>query len=315
MVDKSTNSDYGAYSSMYDGSHVTEGRLYFFGKVMAGVRLVSESFNVFQVFCILAGSYVLWELFHFRSLTNPPSRKLEPLLVVALLLYASLFFVEFYVIRLRAGLSICFFTLSVIALLKVPLNAMLSRKGAVPAGWFTLSILIHDQTAMMLCLMTMPAMFCHHLQFKPKTVEVIVFIVVTLVIWTVVFDIVSGSWVWRGADLRSPLNPFRLVMSAVVPLLILVVTVVTGLRVPRSARFPFYVGLTYGLASFVLICFSLAGILAYDGEAVVRIMTLSSVGSLISIFGWGLNLYSVLPAYVGLSNALFFLNTIFLQLN
>ena len=118
MVDKSTNSDYGAYSSMYDGSYVTEGRLYFFGKVMAGVRLVSESFNVFQVFCILAGSYVLWELFHFRSLTNPPSRKLEPLLVVALLLYASLFFVEFYVIRLRAGLSICFFTLSVIALLK-----------------------------------------------------------------------------------------------------------------------------------------------------------------------------------------------------
>lgn len=314
MVDKSSSPDYAAYSRMYDGSQATLGQLHFFGQIMNGARLISENFKFFQGICVLAGCYALRALFRFRSQMNPTSRSLNSLSLVILLLLSSVFFIEFYVIRLRAGLSVFFFLFAVISFLKMPF-AVQRQKTAVVIGWLALSILTHVQTAMLLCLMVLPAMYLHRLQIKPRFSEASLFIAVTLVIWTVVFRLTSDSWVWRGEDLVSPLNPVRFFASAVVPLLILAAYVALIRKVPRWARFPVYFGVSYGTASLVLAGFFLGGMLEYDGEAVVRIMTLSSVGGLISIFGWGLNRYTLLPAYVVLANALFFLNTVFLQLN
>lgn len=316
LVDKSNSPDFAAYSSMYDGSLHTTGQMYFFGNVMAGIRMLSESFEFFQALCVLAGGYALWALFNFRVQVNPSRRRLAPLTVAALLLYAAMFFAEFYVVRLRAGLSISFFIIAAVAFLTLSVNDILSRKAALCVGCFILSLLTHYSTSLVLCLLIMPAMCTHHLQLRPKTAGSILFILATLVIWILAFENIVGSWVERGAYLRSPLHPFRLLMSAVVPLLIFVITVVSArAKVSRAARFPFNFGFSYVLACFVLICFFVSGRLEYDGEAVVRVMTLSSVGSLISIFGWGLNRYTLLPAYLGICNALFFANTIILKLN
>jgi hypothetical protein len=120
----------------------------------------------------------------------------------------------------------------------------------------------------------------------------------------------------RGEELLSELNPVRFIMISIVPLLILLcsenkVQKINSLDKQGFIDFPYYFTRYYAFMAIGLLLIYVAGLTSQSGEAIVRLYTLSSVGSLFSISITGSIFKTILSFYLALINSLFFLMTIF----
>jgi hypothetical protein len=285
--------------------------------------------------CLLSGLYLIQ-----RSSTKGREFILKgytvhKLLLDFIILSAILVFLfEFYLIRIRSGLAISFFVLS------IPFfYGIRDRLGNVR---FFLAILLwllafftHKQTTIVLTyFLLFPMVFAlylvrsriHRLWISSPIIKGIVFLFLSILIIGVVV-IKSAE---RGDHLYSSLNSARLIALSIITLSIVFIYWIKsrcfGFNLRKLLRlydvksqhslnklYPiwhYFMIYVYIYLAIALLIFYLLGILDGSGEAIVRLFTLSSVVAIIAILQTT-SFNRTFWSFLLISNSAFFVNTIF----
>ena len=222
---------------------------------------------------------------------------------------------EFYEIRLRGGLSSLLFMLAFLPefdddklRLRLPLRILQIVLCLV-------GFALHPPTMTSLALFALPPLL--YLKYRPNWLRPawLLFAVGVLAAWGILYYETVVSVPIRGV--LSPLNPARFFALSVVPLaLFLAFDWQAYRKMPDNENgltfFPFVFSVTYLLVTLVMTAFFMSGHLDMAGEAVVRVMTLSSFPAAFVIGRWGVGRGRLVPAYLLACNGLFFFNTVYL---
>jgi hypothetical protein len=228
----------------------------------------------------------------------------------------SIFIFEFFIIRIRGGLAIAFFCLSIANVLRMPKNILI---------WLTSTVLIfaalftHKATSVILIAVFGVTIFCSfaekldilrrawHIGGRAK-VGLYMFVAIFLLLLTSTQNHV------RTGLVISNLNPARLIALAVIPLIIFMIhqkfydqknkNTLASLSWTKSFE-QFYVVLAIALLVIYVL-----GMTELSGEALVRFYTLLSFPALIGLVGAGSIRLAPLCSYLLLINASFFLATL-----
>lgn len=224
-------------------------------------------------------------------------------------LVASLFF-EFYIVRLRGGLSASIALLSASLMLRFIcdrrlINAFLSLI------FILMSYFTHAATAVtMIFFMFVPLLLIYKkYSFENYLTKTILFLLALYMIFSI--GNLSGA---RGDHLASPLNFYRYISISIMPV---VIYKLCGLFIGKrlifkntALQFSDASMLAYIMLAVALIPLYWLGIADQSGEALVRFFTVSTVvAAYFSVFDSGRNLY--VWFYIGFVNSLFFINTVF----
>lgn len=248
------------------------------------------------------------------------------------------FGLEFFQVRIRAGLSI--------SLISCAFALLLTRRGSFPfwrvllVGLLTLLAFgAHMFTGIILFYMLMLPMALsafvralrrHLAPWLMLGVSGALFLSAALAF---LLYLTTNASDIRGADLTSPLNRVRLLAIGVIPVLLVGATFMLmpgkilrflqsqrradgralarrqDLAIQRKRAWLFFASLQYFVLSVALLGLDFAGFTAETGEALVRIFTLGSVPALFVIF-LRPTIYAPLWIFLLLSNSLFFVNTL-----
>lgn len=249
------------------------------------------------------------------------------------------FGLEFFQVRIRAGLSI--------SLISCAFALLLTRRGSfpfwrvlLPVGLLTLLAFgVHMFTGIILFYMLMLPMALgafvrvlrrHLAPWSMFGISGAIFLSAALAF---LLYLTSNASDIRGADLISPLNRVRLLAVGVIPVLLVGATfmLMSGtirrffqaqrrsdgralgrrqdLTMQRKRAWLFFASLQYFVLSVALLGLDFAGFTGEAGEALVRIFTLGSVPALFVIF-LRPTFFSILWIFLLLSNSLFFVNTL-----
>jgi hypothetical protein len=313
--------DYESYFLLFETSSTLGGRYAAFGVVVGALKDLGLTYDLFRALVLSLGILLTAMLLRFKSNDVAVNTVLGEKNRKRSILFLVLFFtvvLEFYLIRLRGGLSIFFFSFGLLKLLRGhDFRVKNSLHSSLILSMFFLSAVIHAETFLSLSALLLPPFLFSRFAKRCQYKGVALFFLLCVLIWIVVFwQGVSGSTALRGEHLNSPLNPIRFIAISIVPILLwLPVWLHYRKRYSRTSRatyFPYLFGLSYIASAVTLLFFYLSGAGASVGEAIVRVVTLSSVGAAITISGWGVNMSNSLPVYLLACNSLFFINTIYL---
>ena len=326
LVNNESLPDYIAYREMFDlfnrsspeqsgpgtfGFIAFLGLLRYISSDYEQVRILFASFGV--ILLIYFSSF-------FRQFTSSghffSSR--SPLNLWLYIVLAFFFIVEFFLVRLRAGLSILLFIPFLINFnpsLRLRIPNRLSLPLLFSLVSIALSLLVHSSTCLvLLAFVYFPCVFRLPLirSFKSTLYSVLIL----LLLWCSVLLYISGASEERGVHLYSDLNFFRLVAVFVLPFIFFIASSVFtswGIIHPLSVsyKFPQSFDFNYTCFSFASVFLYSFGCFSTSGEAIVRVIGLASLPALVSIAMQGFSLKSFLPIYLLLVNSLFFINTIY----
>lgn len=255
----------------------------------------------------------------------------------------TVFFFEFFVVRIRAGLSLSMVLLA-FSLFWPDKKKSSKLRFIVVAILLGLAFATHLWTASILVYFIFYPAALSLLYSKSSFARqgylfgiISFFAVLTPAVLTVY--VVLGMSIYRGAKLFSELNVFRLIALSSIPLVIVVFGVFSkkyvGLRsilkkqrsnyqsaflLPRASRqlmmWHYFATFSYFSMTFALLLFYMAGTVnqSGSGEAVVRLFTLSSPLAVFIIL-CATRFYRDFWLLVLLSNSLFFVNTVFFRIS
>tara|TARA_B100000989_G_C19528736_1_gene468396 strand:- start:787 stop:1788 length:1002 start_codon:yes stop_codon:yes gene_type:complete len=239
--------------------------------------------------------------------------KINWLLKTVLLFILSIVFFEFFIIRIRAGLSSALFLLGFSYVLISKINKINFLVGLF---FFILSSQTHFSTFLILSFFILIPYVTNKLTFN-YTITFIYFICSVIVSFLLITQL-DISVEERGSNTYSELNFFRFFFISVIPIIIyFIINFFTLINQSFIIRFfpqtiPFrYMAINYISLSIALFCLFPLGYADYSGEAIVRIFSLSSITFVFLINYHGSD-YWWLWLYLGLINSLFFVNTVFL---
>ncbi|MFC2970452.1 hypothetical protein [Acidimangrovimonas pyrenivorans] len=317
--------DYLAYQRMFDTTYPFGSNYYGFYVVASLSKAAGLGYLGFRSLVLFLGVLLAYWLVRARrpqETAGKTSRRSARRNGFMLLLLIFAFVLEFYLIRLRAGLSIFFFAIVILTWTRKPRGA--GRLVALRLAQLTclsVSAVIHLETFVSLFLFVLvPAIWTSRFSTVFRS-NGKVFFVISSLLWAVLFSLVTkDATEIRGAHLNSQLNFVRFLAISPAPIL-LWLPVWTLFRRPapnpgirrrkwRHEYFPYLFALNYVAAASVLALFYLSGHIVTSGEAIVRIMTLSSLGAIFSISYWGVSARNSVALYITVCNALFFVNTI-----
>lgn len=234
--------------------------------------------------------------------------------LVFLIICTPIFYLEFFVVRIRGGISL---SLSVLALSLFLSYAKTKKKSAIlmAALFFALSYFCHAFTASVLILLLFIPATLSTLKIRPDSLKIkIGFFIAGIALITSLVQNNSG----RGEHLFSELNFYRLFAISAIPLLLITIDKFQRKDFHAIAqdnslgRFIYYLRLSYLSLALVLIPAYALGYVDQAGEAIVRIFTLSSIMAIIGIlFSNPKN--KILWSYLLVVNSAFFVNTIYLS--
>jgi len=289
----------------------------------------------FSLSCLLSGLYLIQRNsiqsrdFILKGYT------ISKLLLDFIILSAILVFLfEFYMIRVRSGLAISLFVLSIPFFYGIRDQLGGVRFFLAILLWL-LAFFVHKQTTIVLTYFFLfPIVFAlylvrsrvHRLWISSPVIKSIAFLFLSiLIIWVVAINSID-----RGEHLYSSLNLVRLIALSAVPLSIALAFWVNnryqGFNIKKllnmyvirrqhslSGLYPishYFMSYVYIYLAIGLLTFYLLGILGGAGEAIVRIFTLSSVVAIVILLQ-ATSFNRVLWSTLLISNSAFFVNTVF----
>lgn len=309
MVDAAELPDFVAYNEIFEAAEPGGGWELFYVWVNFAFRTAGVEYLDFRA-VLLSFSFLSVGLLlhHIRKHYAAPVRKSQIVDVVLLTAVLAVFALEYFVIRIRAGLAIGLFFLALRFAfaqrrrLTVPVAAVLIVLAGLTHAW---------TTAVLLVLVAVPAAFSWF-NWRSRTGRRWYFVVCSLLIY-VLLGTVNEVYEIRGEHIFSALNPVRFVMVGIVPLLLALfwkTEYKPSLGGTKFELFPYFFSRLYIVLAIGLIISFFSGLTDRSGEAIVRVVTLSSVPALISVALGGGFLGVPISGYLLLSNCLFFLATI-----
>jgi len=250
----------------------------------------------------------------------------------------TVFFLEFFIIRIRPGLSLSMVFLAFSLFwsgkkksikLRFPVAAILLGLAFATHLWTTSILVYFTFYPVALSLLYSKRSFDRQGHF----LAIISFFAVLIPAILMVYVLLQMS-VYRGAHLFSKLNVFRLIALSIIPMVIILFGVFgkkyIGLRrilkmqrstsqdvflVPKATRqlmmWHYFATFSYLSMASALMLFYMSGNVEQAGEAIVRLFTLSSPLAVFIVL-CATKFYSGFWLFVLLSNSLFFVNTVFL---
>lgn len=307
-IDQRNLPDYESYERIYRESSLGEGWEIFFIAVNFLFRESGFSYTDFRDFILIFSSLALWvllsriqRLYHFQPVSVA--------YILLIFFVTTMLIFEYFVIRIRAGFAMGLIFFAVFFLLST--RVWLVRFLAVPL--LLLAFFTHKTTSLILIIFLMFP-FVAGLSKWPLRNKNSIYLFLSIVTVSCLLYALNSSYELRGEHIHSPLNPVRFAMISGIPIALtfLVKNESSGYQkclgsVPEFSFFfiRFYIILALGLAFMFFL-----GLTGESGEALVRLYTLSSIPSLLSLQLSGSIIRAPVSAYILLINALFFLNTV-----
>lgn len=225
------------------------------------------------------------------------------------------FFLEYFVIRIRAGLAIGIISLAFYFFLSDGRMGRLAAVVLVVSSFF-----VHQSTSIVLAVLvifpivwsSMPTFF-----LGKKSL----FYLVSAFLAYMVLSGIQSTFESRGEHIFSWLNPVRFLAISVIPLIIyFLIPGETRIYATGGARYynvkfvRNFVRL-YVIFSAVLFVWYFLGLTENSGEAIVRVFTLASLPALYSLVFIGSVRKAPISSYILATNALFFIVTIYFPSN
>ncbi|MBU3558362.1 EpsG family protein [Polynucleobacter sp. Nonnen-W13] len=186
-----------------------------------------------------------------------------------LFISASIIFIEFFMVRLRAGFCIAFFLVAIYIFLKKSLSAKLIALSILIPCFF-----IHKETAISLtffliiplCLLWINKRFSIYYENKKINLEFIIIILFMIII--ILNYAVYNYYSIRGAHLYSNLNPLR-ILAINVGCILLITSYIFNKKFQLNYNILI---INYCIMSAVVLMVSILGYAASSGEAISRIL-------------------------------------------
>lgn len=208
------------------------------------------------------------------------------------------FLLEFYIIRLRAGVCIFIFYLALLLYEK--------RYRLLFITFLSGAFLLHPASALTLTLVYAP--------FFLKVKRNRFFLCGLLCAWMLLFLFIDELSILRGSHLNSVINPARIAFLVLLPLIFYTILTRLKFNLPKLLREPELAAVFTG--SIGLLFLYLIGTFQTSGEAIVRVYSLL-VGPAVTFAylnrsAFWSNATRRYARVVMLMNSLFFLNTVYL---
>lgn len=320
FIDASKLPDFDSYYVMYEGGNLG-GSYWGFSKIALILKTLGLDYREFRFLVLAVGLMFVIIIFDLRRncyLFISKNSRIYFSKSFELAILVSIFIFEFYLIRLRAGISIFFFLLffylwqcgreyKQVRPLRFPL--LLST--------FFLSALVHFETFICIILFVGPVILWSRYVKLCGALNEFLFFTICLGIWLALFWFgIAPSLADRGPELYSKLNPIRLIMISILPMIVwpFIRTYYSGNLTSATGKlsFQYLYALNFvasAIALFLYYYLSTSG--EHAGEAIVRVMTLSSFGAILSLALGGLSRRNSMAFYILIVNSLFFLYTVY----
>ncbi len=301
------NPDYHAYSGIYLNANLDgdwEVLYIFINYIFREAGFTYDQFRFFIFIFSIAGFWFL------LSKLKPTLKTKDFFSVYSLIMAISIFVLvlEYFVIRIRAGLSIGMFMWAFYFFCSKNRYKQFIGLFMLTSAYFT-----HQHTAIVLSVFIFPPWLFALIGKKSKLKNNIYFTV--LIFLTIGFlYYFNETYILRGEPLFSKLNPIRLLALTGIPLVIYFTfpnepksgpEVSSGLYMFPKLFTQLYIFFALGLAIMWLL-----GLTNESGEAVVRVFTLFSLPAIFALRLNGLYLNAKVPSFILLSNALFFIHAL-----
>ncbi|MBU2366800.1 MAG: hypothetical protein KKF14_03420 [Alphaproteobacteria bacterium] len=308
--------DYASYQGLFASQVASNAYNRLFGAAVQAAHFLGVDYGAFRWIVLLAG------VLFFTLLARTPkdggrAARNQVIFYSALFLLLFLFLFEFYEVRLRAGIACLLFAL---AFLPEIASAKRSTNWLFRLAQVLLlaaSLWLHSSTFAAIFLFCVPPLL--FAKYAPGWAKHLTgpFALVLAILWFGLFYQVVSVAPTRGETLFSPLNSARFLALFAVPMALFVVFDLPASRADRQigqgvSLFPLLLSINYLICAAVLAGFYFTGNLQIAGEAIVRVMTLSSLPAALVIMRWGIGYARVVPMYLLACNGLFFVNTVYL---
>lgn len=301
------NPDYYAYSMIYLTANLHKDWEVLFIYINYIFREAGFAYYQFRFFILLFSITGLW-----LALSKlKPTFKNKSFFTAYSLTMAICIFVlvlEYFVIRIRAGLSIGMFMWAFYFFCSKKRYMQFIGLSMITSAYFT-----HLHTAIALSAFIFPPWLFAVLGRDSKLKNNIYFAV--LILLTIGFlYYLNKIYIFRGEFLFSKLNPIRLLTFTGIPLVIYFMfpnkpesdpKVSSGIYMFPKLFTQLYIFFASGLAIMGLL-----GLVNESGEAITRVFILFSLPAIFALRLKGLFLNAKVPSFILLSNAAFFLKTI-----
>ncbi|MGV8951665.1 MAG: hypothetical protein ACOH2M_11225 [Cypionkella sp.] len=308
--------DYAAYDGLFSNDAASSGYNLVFGALVQSVKFLGLNYEAFRWIVLFSGA-LLFTCFARTPRDDGRCTRNQVIFYGAYFLLVFPFLFEFYEVRLRAGISCLLFTL---AFLPELLSAKKSTHWIfrlVQGLLLAASLWLHASTFAAIFLFCVPPLV--FIKYTPAWAKHLTgaFAIALAVLWLALLYQVVSVVPTRGDALFSTLNPARFLALFAVPMVLFFAFDLPASRADPKIwqgmnRFPLLFSINYLICAAVLAGFYFTGNLEIAGEAIVRVMTLSSLPAVLIIMRWGVGYARVLPAYLLLCNGLFFVNTVYL---
>lgn len=312
LLDARNLPDYEAYAGIFiSPGYIKEPGFIFLNDLIRNVGFTYNQYRSLLLLFDLSAFYYL-----IRSvLVGDCSKRALPIILNAILLsyFFSVFILEFFVIRLRAGLAIALFCLAIGVLIR---RSNTKTSYLVAVALIGISFSVHLSTSVILftifCATLIPKVKIYYLK-NMFGLKVLIFIF-SVVTFFLIYLVLTQNQI-RSGVVVSPLNPVRLIFLAIVPVVIYFYSLIlesdSSLTGSNMDSWPEIFELFYVILSIGLIGLYLLGLTLVSGESLVRFSTLLSFPALIAFLISKESPRRIhICAYIIFMNASFFLATL-----
>ena len=291
-LDQSEFPDYDSYKRIYNDSSLFGTWEMTFTTIAFFFKKINLNYDNFREFILIFSSFVF--ILILKHSTKKFSFKgIENILLFIFILIS--FFLEYSLIRIRAGLCISFILLSFIYFDK--------KSYKIAILFYILSFYTHQLTSIVLLYLLFFPLIFSKLKLSVISNKSFYFILSILFMIISLF-LINIIFMERGTQLYSPLNPVRFSLLAF--------SLIFMLFKQGNSHNSFIYNFNKNYSIFIigLIFLFYSDRTIESGEALVRVYTLASIPSFIIFINTGVNPKSYLSIYILITNALFFIYTL-----
>lgn len=310
--------DYYSYQELYINSDGYSWKYQAFLSVCKIFKFFDLSYDSFRNFNIIVASSIFYKITstQIHLMTRLSFKSIFTLFLIFLI--STMFFVEFMLVRLRAGYSIIIFLAFISIISREDLRT--AKNFLLSIFFFSLSFFIHFETAVALLLFFAIPLFFYKLRF-PGIHRYIILLIGGVFVWYIFYIISIYYSNTQRIAWASELNFFRFIVISPLALIFISIQFFYSKFSPyefshweSKFNLPNIFCVGYLSSALVICAFYLVGSLGNAGEAIVRIVTLYSVVAIWLLMKSRFNFSNIFSMYILSTNSIFFYNTIYLKL-